>query len=350
MNELEPVTDFDWEAEQKKAGRRTEYPKFPFDPRDVGPLDFDEDDAGYNGPTAAVILDSVNAAGVRLTTMEVKFWRPMLAEFNTHRVFSRNSASSRAIPVKKQLAKVVSEPAMPLEYRYNQPGMQPAEPLSPADQRAAEHLILALRDKAVETAEALSQLGPINPETGEPLGLHKQWTNRYIEPWMWHKVIVTSTEWDNFFHQRSTSFSPLGQADIRFPADMMLKAYRAAYEQSVPQELYFGQWHTPYISAEEFDQLNPFDRIRISVARCARVSYLTHDGVRDLSEDINLFNKLTSATPMHASPFEHIGTPYPGADATPKTEGDLLRAMAKSGNFHYTWEQLRHSDTLKELL
>lgn len=261
-----------------------------------------------SGPRAEVICDSVSPSGVRLTTIEVTLHRFVLAELNTHRVFSRNSASSRAIPVQRQLDAVLDNPAVPLEFGSNQRGMQAGPPLTGEDHERALAAWLGARDAAVASARNLLDLG-----------VHKQVANRILEPFIWHTVIVTATEWDGFWQQRC---SPLAQPEIRAAADAM----RAAYDGSTPTEVGDDDWHTPYVRDDETD-LDVETRKRISAARCARVSYLTHDGRRDLSADEELYDRLVTAEPPHWSPLEHVATPA-GEGAVP-------------GNFR-GWRQLRH--------
>lgn len=259
------------------------------------------------GPRAEVVRDSVSPAGVRLTTIEVTLHRFVLAELNTHRVFSRNSASSRAIPVQRQLDAVLDDPAVPLEFGSNQRGMQAGPALTGEDHERALAAWLEARDAAVASARHLLDLG-----------VHKQVANRLLEPFIWHTVIVTATEWDGFWQQRC---SPLAQPEIRAAADAM----RAAYDASTPAEVADGDWHTPYVRDDERD-LDLETRKRIAAARCARVSYLTHDGRRDLSADEELYDRLVTAEPPHWSPLEHVATP--ADDPVP-------------GNFR-GWRQLRH--------
>ncbi len=262
-------------------------------------------------PNAEVVLDSVSPAGVRLTTIEVTLHRFVLAELNTHRVFSRNSASSRAIPVAKQIARVVEDPALPIEFGTNQRGMQAAEPLEGPEAEAALKHWLAARDAAVSAVEALAELN-----------VHKQVANRILEPFMWHTVIITATDWDGFWEQRC---SPLAQPEIRVAAEAM----KAAFDASTPAEVDEGDWHTPYVRDEDGD-LDAETRKRISAARCARVSYLTHDGRRDLDADLTLYQRLVTAEPPHWSPLEHVARPAaPGEGETP-------------GNLR-GWHQLRHA-------
>lgn len=257
----------------------------------------------FSSPSASVICDSISPSGARLTTIEVTLHRFVLAELNTHRVFSRNSSSSRAIPINKQIDRVMNNPAVPMEFGANQKGMQASEIVE--DTQGALEAWLSARDAAVEHVRKLLDIG-----------VHKQVTNRLLEPFMWQTVIVSSTEWQNFFSQRC---SPLAQPEIRLAAEAM----RDAYTGSKPVAVGEGEWHTPYVREEEAD-LDLETKKRISVARCARVSYLTHDGKRDLSADLDLYNRLITADPPHWSPMEHVATPGEGL-----------------GNFA-GWKQLRH--------
>lgn len=260
-------------------------------------------------PNATVVADSVSPAGVRVTTLEVTLHRFVLAELNTHRVFSRNSASSRAIPVRKQMARVVDDPAVPVEFGSNQRGMQAGDPLVGAEHDAALAAWLEARDEAVAAVQRLDELG-----------VHKQVTNRLLEPFMWHTVIITATDWDGFWEQRC---SPLAQPEIRVAAEAM----RTAFDASTPVEVGLGGWHTPYLREEDGD-LDDETARQVSAARCARVSYLTHDGRRDIDKDLELYERLVTARPPHWSPLEHVATPAE-PDTTPP------------GNLR-GWAQLRH--------
>lgn len=263
--------------------------------------------------SAKIIADSVSRHGQRLTTMEVVFPRMVLAEFNTHRVFSRNSASSRAIPVEKQLRKIKEQPFVPEYWGANQSGMQAEAELVAEARDAALDEWLAARDSAVAHVEKLLDIG-----------LHKQLANRILEPFMWHTVIVTATEWSNYFALRANE---MAQPEIRKVSELM----QAAYEASTPKHLSDDEWHLPLIQEEEYDGVfeKSDDARKISAARCARVSYLTHEGKRDLSADIILYDRLTSGG--HMSPLEHV--------ARPLTEDELSGGEFR-GNFR-GWMQLR---------
>ena len=268
---------------------------------------------------ATVLADSIAApSGVRLTTMEVTFHRFVLAEFNTHRVFSRNSASSRAIPVEKQLAWFTANPAMPVSYPAEQPGMQGGAELEGKDLHDAEDF---LNEWHYATAELTAKY--LAAHTDKSRRLHKSVLNRILEPMMWHTVIVTSTDWDGFFAQRT---SELAQPEIREAAELMQEAYGA----STPKTVEYGDWHTPLIQPDE-EHLSQLIRIKVSAARCARVSYMTHDGTRSVDEDLKLYYRLIEADPMHASPLEHVATPRHRTPIVADCSGNLQG-----------WDQLRH--------
>lgn len=272
-----------------------------------------------NATYAQVIADST-CMGRRLTTMEIQVQRFMLPEFNTHRAFSRNSASSRAIPFKKQIKRMEDMGiAFPVSWPAEQSGMQGGEEVSEKLIHDAKGAWTALARASVQTAQVLNEAG-----------IHKSVVNRLLEPFMWHKIIVSATEWENFFTQRC---SPLAQPEIRLLAENMA----AALAESTPEDLAIGDFHTPYITADDAEFANSAfsefgERMlvmcEISAARCARVSYLTHDGKRSIDADLELFEKLVSASPAHWSPLEHVATPLAGFDAA-------------TGNFT-GWKQLRH--------
>ncbi len=241
---------------------------------------------------AKIVLDSISPEGVRLTTFELKYPRFILAEFNTHRVFSRNSASSRAIPVKKMIKDVINDPVIPVFWGKNQAGMQAKEELTGRELSFAQFLWKTSRYPACVVAYLLNKVG-----------LHKQISNRIIEPWMWTKTIVTSTEWDNFFQLRMHEDA---QPEIHVLACEMYSAYL----DSVPNKLNYGDWHLPYVTDAEICNNLMVDCIEMSGARCARVSYLTHDGKTPSKEkDFKLYDDLVGSVPIHASPTEHQATP-----------------------------------------
>ena len=254
------------------------------------------------GHSAKILADSMSPDGIRLTTLEITFPRIILAEVNTHRVFSRNSASSRAIPVEKMLKMAQENPYIPTHWGKNQKGMQAEEELPANSQAWAEAEWLEARNDAVARAKQILAIG-----------VHKQITNRLLEPFLWHTVVVTSTEWDNWAHLRDNE---MAHPEIQKIAHLMLEEMA----RSTPMLLKPTQWHLPLIhegdyydvtlkvgnsggAAEDVDDLLK----KVSVGRCARVSYLTHDGKRDINADIQLAERLLEAG--HMSPFEHVARP-----------------------------------------
>lgn len=309
---------------------------------------------------AKIILDSVNPVGDRITTWILTYPRWILAEVNTHRALSRNTSSSRAIPVSKLIEQVKTNPAIPVFWGKNQPGMQADEELDDVvkieryiqgwktggkslvemtDRKYAEYLWLDGRDKAVETVEALTKLG-----------LHKQNANRLLEPWLHVTSLVTFTEGENLFALRAHKDA---QPEFRSLAYLMLDEY----QKSEPKRLGVGEWHIPFgdridekriIDSDCFNKaLHPAasswdmeqtlqEMIRnIATARCARVSYLNFDGKDDYEADIKLtLEKL--APSGHWSAFEHCA--------------EAMGESKQCGNF-VGWKQYRkffHNENRKD--
>lgn len=243
------------------------------------------------GFSADIVCDSIHQT--RLTTMVLTYPRFIHSEFMTHRMFSRNAASSRAIPIARMLMEVEECPVIPIHWGRNVAGMQAPQELDEADREKCQDEWLDARDKAVKAVERLSKLN-----------LHKQVANRLLEPWMWIRVIVTGSEraWRNFFALRCHAAAEPHMQKI---ACMAQEMYKAPYwkHQAVRRET--GQWHLPLIGFDGDQEIATEDLPRVSAGRCARVSYLTHDGRRDVDEDLKLFRRLSEARPMHASPLEH---------------------------------------------
>lgn len=247
--------------------------------------------------SAKIIADSISPSGCRLSTFEVTFPRFVLAEYNTHRMFSRNSASSRAIPVEKQLKKLEEDPFIPIYWGKNQKGMVAETELDELSIGLATKEWIAARDSALKHTRNLMEIG-----------VHKQIANRLLEPFMWQTVICTATDWDNFFALRA---HPDAQPEIRRIAEMMLQLLKTWQ----PSPIKIGEWHLPLVSLAEVDEFSKLglDLKKISAGRCARVSYLTHDGKRDPLADIQLAERLQASG--HMSPFEHVATPITETDA-----------------------------------
>lgn len=256
---------------------------------------------------AKVIADSVcQHSGNRLTTMQLRYPRFIHAEFMTHRQFSRNASSSRAIPVERMIQDIIEDTAMPLHWGKNQKGMQASEECD-AQVKVHDdgfHVFTGTREEAWTVARD----NAINiARRFHEAGYHKQVVNRLLEPFMHINVVVSSTEWSNFFALRD-------HADAEPHIAILARAMKKAMDQSEPAILSYGMWHVPY-SGDHDEGVSYTDNpvyIQKSVARCARVSYRTHEGKEPtIAEDLELYGRLVQTKPLHASPAEHQATPDP---------------------------------------
>lgn len=239
--------------------------------------------------SASVVRHSVSRQGKAIITMELVYPRFIHSEFMTHRMFSRNAMSSRAVPVSRMIRQVRENPAMPIHWGANKPGMQAGEEVGAEAKEDGIQLWLQAAAVAANVAEAMSR----------DLGLHKQVANRILEPYQWMRTVVTATEWDNFFSLR---LDAAAEPNMRALAVCM----QEAIAQSSPVT---REHHLPYFDEIEFINVKDFDEAcMVSAARCARVSYLNHDGSKpDYEKDLALATMLK--TSRHASPFEHIAVP-----------------------------------------
>lgn len=237
-----------------------------------------------------IILDSISPAGDRLVTYECTFNRFILSELNTHRLLTRNVASSRARPISKMIESLHQDPAEIVCWGKNQSGMQAREELDDIAKLEVKALWNEHMHQSISVVEELAKNG-----------LHKQLTNRLLEPFLNVTAVITATDWSNFFALRC---HPDAQPEIQKLAFCMLRDY---YD-STPTELQYGEWHTPYITDEEKD-LDIELRKKISVAKCARVSYTSPSLTREYEKELELYERLCSS--KHLSPMEHVATPTP---------------------------------------
>ncbi len=251
-----------------------------------------------------IIKDSRAENGKRITTFEIEFPRLIHAELMTHRALSKNAASSRAIPLKTMLGLVWNNPAEFEFWGKNQSGMQSKKEL--------EGIRLKLAKFAWRTSgKIVCCLAWAMGRTG----IHKQCVNRMLEPWSHIKVVVSGTEWDNFFHLRTHKDA---QPEFQVLAKQMFKLYK----ESQPKLLKEGEWHLPYV---EDEGLSLEDAKKLSASLCAQTSYRKANESIEKAREI--YDRLVSAEVVHASPFEHVATQLPSASD-------------KSGNFS-GWKQLR---------
>lgn len=255
-----------------------------------------------NRISAEILADSINESGERITTMKIVFPRIVLAEFNTHRAFSRNSASSRAIPFKKMVEMVENDPFIPIAWQKDHKGMQGTEYIIPKEGiYGTVDSWLAARDEAISIAKSLNKQG-----------VTKQLCNRLLEPFMYHTVIVTATEWENFFKLRAHPDAEIHIQDLAYKM-------KKALEESIPKKLNAGEWHIPFgegitVMESPIAAVNYHDEkwkapvpipVMIATARCARISYQTLGDNPEInfSKDIALHYRLLNSG--HMSPFEH---------------------------------------------
>jgi len=281
---------------------------------------------------AEVIAASVSREGIELWTIALTYPRFIHAEFMTHRVFSRHASSSRAIPVAKSIKAVASNPAEPVEWGANQKGMQADEPL--------EGWRLGLTKFAWHGAKTAA-LGCA--WLAMKAGAHKQVVNRILEPWSHITVLVSSTDWSNWDALRrhkdaDPTIRPLAMAIY------IAQARHRRNDRGGVVKLKPGEWHLPYVSDQERIQYTLEECKMMSVARSARVSYLTHDKQNPVPEnDFALFDRLANHTPMHASPLEHQATPdtvYGHCVIDQFHSESLWSHPDQHGNF-YGWRQNR---------
>lgn len=299
---------------------------------------------------AKIVADSINQQGDRITTYLLTFPRFILAELNTHRVFSKNSASSRAIPFEKMVKMVQEDPFIPIAWQKNHKGMQGTEYFNTHYSQTNDYnqdihygFWMDARDEAIMMATCLHDEG-----------LTKQLCNRLLEPFMWHTVLLTGTEFENFFELRCPLYqTPVSQtvepqyswkdlmevhsnpdnldlleknkdnyafkfqhskssAEIHMQA--LAEAMWDAMNESTPKKLEEGEWHIPFgdkiqLAHTDYDSNGIITneginkKLKISSARCARLSYMTFDGEIDYEKDLKLHDTLLES--HHMSPFEH---------------------------------------------
>ncbi|MDH2272956.1 FAD-dependent thymidylate synthase [Moraxella porci] len=291
---------------------------------------------------AVIIADSISAhTNQRITTFELEYPRFIHAELMTHRQFSRNSASSRAIPIDKMIEQVENNTAYPIHWGRNQSGMQAKREVPNKIDAASAWQMAAL--SAVDSARDL-----------QSLGLHKQIVNRVLEPFQMMKVLVTATNFDNFFNLRCHADA---QPEIKHLADLMYQAM----QNSIPEVLHAGEWHTPYVEHQPDDNGNTLyyilkegssgwmveeyltleDALKVSCSCAAQVSYRKND--TSIEKALAIYDKLVNSDPVHASAFEHCATPINPYGMDAQLVGAITHSndyAQYSGNFE-DWIQYR---------
>lgn len=266
---------------------------------------------------AVVLLDSVNEAGWRMTSLLLRFPRFILAEVNTHRDKSRSSNSSRARPVALAIKEVMENPYVPERFSVNRPGMQAAEYYEQGtlEYDLAKASWLRMRDVVVE--EVLTLIGEKTitleleqyMQSGLQLNVHKQDATRPLEPWMWHEAIVSGTHWANMRRLRV-------HKDAQPQFQKIMRMGMQVYDQSIPTLRQRGEWHLPFVVGDDEAMSHNLNaQIMISVARCAMISYKNPELVHDVAKDFDRYQKLVSGDPPHAAAFEHTAQSLGRSDA-----------------------------------
>ncbi len=257
---------------------------------------------GKCGISATVIADSINSQGNRLTTFELVYPRFIHSEIMTHRMLSKNAASSRAIPIKKMIELIRETPALPVFWGKNQTGMQSNEELSEEEFIKVSTIWHKAKDVTLEYVSLL-----------DDLKLHKQISNRLSEPFQMMKTVISGTEWANLLWLRNHDAA---QPEFHELAECVQKAF----DLSNAQFLCSGQWHLPYVNSTLSGTNQTFENDmtleeaqKVSASCCAQVSYRKLDDT--LEKAVDIYNKLVGMDRQHASPFEHIGTPIGKLDS-----------------------------------
>lgn len=238
-----------------------------------------------------------------ITTLRLTYPRYIHSELMTHRQFSRNSASSRATPSKVITNQVRENPAFFEQLGINQSGMNASKELSKKDAKA-------FKEDWYKTAQVTAD---IVDEWIEKYKLHKQVANRILEPFMKTTTIVTATEWSNFLYTRLAegvepsmhTLAILIEKALQYSTNLLNEQEKGLL--SMIPNITIGRYHLPFVTHEELKLESTQDCLMHSVARCARCTILSNVTKKQstLEEDTNLFNRLLTAKPMHASPFEH---------------------------------------------
>jgi hypothetical protein len=285
---------------------------------------------------ANVVADSVSPEGVRLTTIEVEYPHAIHKDIMTHRAFSRNFQSFRAYPPEKVIEKIEQDPFIPEVFESRVVGMGQGDAIY--DQERALLRWMDHVDNSLRTARSLMELD-----------LAKAQVNFVLQDLTWIKGIITATEWDNFWALRLAINPETDKPFARPEVYKIARLMKDAYDLSTPSPLESYEWHLPYIDVNDYkahysgtDDEFFFDDpqvglridweplVKISVGRCARISYLTHDGKRDWEKDIALHDSLRSNG--HMSPFEH--------QAQPMHPATIMPEITYSGNLR-GWNQYR---------
>lgn len=305
--------------------------------------------------TAKVIRHSVAARmGIEIATLHVRLPRFILAQLNTHGAIAKNTGSTRARPHSWVRNQVRTDPARPIRWGANQPGMHAGAEIVGEDRAILEALWDEARWNALRLHEAM---------LNAPTVPHKEIAGRIIEPFMMVDTLLTATDWINFLALRMHD-------DAQPEIQELAMAIFDALESSLPRVLEAGEWHLPYVEDDEIAEINrigkeffadkkvdlkfdvPLPLCMVSAARCARISYAPFDGNSSLEREFERAWSLVGKQPIHASPAEHQATPeykYLGSDNFVYSEYhgrfngwiQFRKALVNENSENVTWEELR---------
>jgi hypothetical protein len=252
---------------------------------------------GKAGTVARVLNKSVSPQGIEIVSFELEYARLIHSELLTHKMLSRNAASSRAIPIAKSIESVRNSPAMPVEWGKNKPGMQADGEID--DPESAKWMWIQAAKQAADRAEQMAAMG-----------LHKQVVNRILEPFVFMKTVLTATEFNNFYWLRD-------HEDADPTIHELARCMYEASEKITATELLPGEWHFAYVDTDtgfdhatyhiDGEELDLETAKKIDAACCAQVSFRKLDTT--IEKALSIYDRLAGSVPVHASPFEHAATP-----------------------------------------
>jgi hypothetical protein len=283
---------------------------------------------GKNGISATIVADSCNVQGNRMITMELIYPRIIHSEVMTHCMLSKNSQSSRAVPLASAIAYVQKNSFLPVWWGKKQAGMSAKEELVGSEMERARHLWESCKQAVIHYAQSM-----------ESAQLHKQISARILEPFQMHKTVISGTEWANLLWLRD-------HEDAQPEFAELAKCISSALEKSTPFPLKPGEWHLPYVSSDiiEIDgveyltyrdidgnELDLDTARKVSASCCAQVSYRKLDD--SVQKAIDIFNKLFSGSRIHASPVQHQATPMKIEQGNPTEWEEGVTHVDREGNY-----------------
>ncbi|SOC90091.1 Thymidylate synthase complementing protein [Rhizobium sp. AN5] len=293
--------------------------------------------SGLDRMFAKIVLASrpADTTALPLITMHLHYPDIIHGEVMTHRVFSRNARSMRAVPIKTMVEEVRNDPFVPWHWGKNQRGMQALEECN--TRIPTDFIPMELECNDLDREEAWRHAARTAAGFAEAFGeagYHKQVANRLIAPFTWKHTLITSTSWANFLHLRDHDDAEPHFHDL---AIMVREALAGAQYQT----LLHGDWHLPYVTRQEkkFHSLDVLQKL--SVARSARISYAPFDGDASIERELERYDLLVGSSPLHASPTEHQATPDRGSKLYLGNGKMIFENPDLGGNFGPGWIQFR---------